>query len=117
MTTLLTRQTEDVLIAYFPDYRIADTSRIINLGQELTELANNNQKIVLNFEKVSFMSSAMIGKLVSFREKCNSADVSMRMCGINENIEEVFKLLKLGKIFSLDSDEETAVRKLYERNQ
>ena len=114
MATLLTRQSEDVLIAYFQDIRIIDETRITNLGQELTELVNNpdNQKIVLNFEKVNFMSSAMIGKLVLFGNKCKSADVSLRLCNINENVDEVFQLMKLGKVFSLDTDEETALGKI-----
>jgi len=114
VATLLTRQAEDVLIAYFQDVRIIDESRITNLGQELTELVNNptNQKIVLNFEKVSFMSSAMIGKLVLFGKKCDSAKVSLRLCNINDNVDEVFKLMKLGKVFALDNDEETALTKI-----
>ena len=79
--------------------------------RELTELVTNpnNQKIVLNFENVSFMSSAMIGKLVLFGNKCKSAKVSLRMCNINENVDEVFQLMKLGKVFSLDADEKTAL--------
>ena len=114
MATLLTRQAEDVLVAYFQDVRIIDESRITSLGQELAELVNNpdNQKIVLNFEKVSFMSSAMIGKLVLFGNKCNSAEINLRLCNINENVDEVFQLMKLGKVFSLDSDEETALGKI-----
>lgn len=111
VATLHTRQEDDVLIAYIKDVRIIDESRITNLGQELTELVTNpnNQKIVLNFENVSFMSSAMIGKLVLFGNKCKSAKVSLRMCNINENVDEVFQLMKLGKVFSLDADEKTAL--------
>ena len=111
VATLLTRQQDDVLVAYFQDVRIIDESTITQLGQELAELVNNpsNKKIVLNFENVNFMSSAMIGKLVLFGNKCKSASVSLRMCTINQNIDEVFQLMKLGKVFSLDADEETAL--------
>jgi len=116
VATLFTRRAEDVLIAYFQDVRIIDESRITGLGQELTELANHpdNRKIVLNFENVSFMSSAMIGKLVLFGKKCSSANVSLRLCNINENVEEVFRLMKLGKVFSLDSDEEISLTKIHD---
>ena len=101
MATLLTRSEDDVLVAYFQDVRIIDESRINSLGQELTDLINNSddKKIILNFKNVSFMSSAMIGKLVLFGKKCKTAKVSMRMCDINENVEEVFNLMKLGKVF------------------
>lgn len=114
VTSLLTRQQDDILVAYFQDVRIIDEANITQLGQELTELVNDsdNRKIVLNFENVNFMSSAMIGKLVLFGNKCKSANVSLRLCNINENVGEVFQLMKLGKVFSLDADEETALTKI-----
>lgn len=113
MTTLLTRSEGDVLIAYFQDVRIIDESRISSLGQELTELVTNtdNKKIVLNFQNVSFMSSAMIGKLVLFGKKCKTNDVELRLCNINENVDEVFKLMKLGKVFKIDKDEQASIAK------
>lgn len=114
MATLLTRNEGDVLLAYFQDVRIIDESRINGLGQELTDLVNNsgNEKIILNFQNVSFMSSAMIGKLVLFGKQCKTAKVHLRMCNINDNVEEVFNLMKLGKVFSIDKTEEAALKKI-----
>ncbi|MFK7768842.1 MAG: STAS domain-containing protein [Mariniblastus sp.] len=114
MATLLIRSEGDITLAYFQDVRIIDESRISSLGQELTDLINNTdtKQIVLNFQNVSFMSSAMIGKLVLFGKKCKSAKVALRMCNINENVEEVFNLMKLGKVFDIDKDEETAKKKI-----
>ena len=113
MATLITRAAGDVLVAYFQDVRIIDESRISNLGQELTELVNDtdNKKVILNFQNVSFMSSAMIGKLVLVGKKCKTADVGLRLCNINDNVEEVFSLMKLGKVFKIDKDEETSIAK------
>ena len=114
MATLLTRKNEGVLCAYFQDVRIIDESRITSLGLEMTELINNpdNQKIILNFQQVSFMSSAMIGKLVLFGKKCKAAKVNLRMCNINDNVEEVFNLMKLNKVFAIDKDEATSLKKI-----
>ena len=114
MATLLTRSEGGVLIAYFQDVRIIDESRINSLGQELSDLINNtgNSKIILNFQNVSFMSSAMIGKLVSFGKKCKTAKVALRLCNINENVDEVFKLMRLNKVFLIDKDEETSMKKI-----
>ncbi len=111
MATLLTREEEGVLLVYFQDVRIIDETRIQTLGSELTELVNNsaNKKIVLNFQNVSFMSSAMIGKLIQFGKKCASADVALRMCNINDNVDEVFSLMKLDKIFEIDKNEEKSI--------
>ncbi len=114
MATLLTRSEDDVLLAYFQDVRIIDESRINGLGQELMELINNssNEKIILNFQNVSFMSSAMIGKLVLFGKQCKTAKIALRMCNINDNVEEVFNLMKLGKVFAIDKSEDVSLKKI-----
>ena len=110
MATLLTRSEDGVLLAYFQDVRIIDETRINSLGSELTDLINSdNKKIILNFQNVSFMSSAMIGKLILFGKKCKQTDIQLRLCNINENIEEVFSLMKLDKVFEMDKDEEKAI--------
>ena len=111
VATLLTRTEGDVLIAYFQDVRIIDETRIQSLGQELNDLVSSSdtKNVVLNFQNVSFMSSAMIGKLIQFGKKCKSIDVHLRLCNINENVEEVFSLMKLDKVFAIDKIEEDAV--------
>jgi anti-sigma B factor antagonist len=114
MATLLTRSEGDVLIAYFQDVRIIDESRIESLGNELVNLLNEkaNDRIILNFKNVGFMSSAMIGKLISFGKKCKEKNVALRITDITENVAEVFKLMRLEKVFEIDPDEETALEKL-----
>ena len=114
MATLLTRSENGVLRVYFQDVRIIDESRINGLGQELNDFLNDadNDKIVVNFQNVSFMSSAMIGKLVQFGKKCKNGKVNLRFCNINENVQEVFNLMKLNKVFAIDKDEETAVKNI-----
>jgi len=113
--TLINRfEGDNVLIVYFQDVRIIDDSRISSLGQELGELINNtsNSRIILNFQNVGFMSSAMIGKLVLFGKKCKEAKVKLRLCTIGENVEEVFKLMRLNKVFDIDKNEETSIKKI-----
>ena len=111
VATLLSRVEGDALIIYFQDVRIIDESRIQSLGQEMTDLVNSteNKNVVLNFQNVSFMSSAMIGKLIQFGKKCKATDVNLRLCDINDNVEEVFKLMKLEKVFKIEKNEEAAI--------
>lgn len=112
MSTLIQRTYEDILIIYFQDVRIIDDSRINALGRELTELVNtgNSKKFILNFQNVSFMSSAMIGKLVLFGKNCKTAGIELKLCSINPNVEEVFNLMQLKKVFSIEKDEDAAVK-------
>ena len=112
MSTLLTKKQDDILIAYFQDVRIIDEPRIQSLGKELSDLINEttNNRIVLNFQNVSFMSSAMIGKLILFGKNCKNAGVELRFCNINENVEQVFQLMNLQKVFNISKDEDAAIK-------
>lgn len=111
MATLLTRNQDDILVAYFQDVRIIDESRINNLGKEMMELvtSGSHNRIILNFQNVSFMSSAMIGKLILFGKKCKTTKIQLRLCNINENVQEVFDLMKLEKVFQVVENEEKAI--------
>ena len=114
MSTLLTRTSDDNVIVYFTDARIIDESRIESLAQEMGALITDTEikKLILNFQNVGFMSSAMLGKLISFGKKCKTGNISLRLCGINENIGQVFKLMKLDKVFKIDKDEASALKNI-----
>ena len=113
MATLLTRRDNDILVVYFQDVSIIDEARIAGLGEELLELVKSeNEKIIVNFENVSFMSSAMIGKLIHFSTRCKEEKLKLRLCNINENVMTVFTLMNLEKVFKIDKDESDAVANL-----
>lgn len=112
MSTIDTRIEAGILLIYLQDVRIIDERRITALGQELNELLHETEskRIVLNFQNVSFMSSAMIGKLVEFNKKCNGLGVKLRLCDISENVGEVFSLMRLDKVFQIDKDEQSSLK-------
>ena len=98
------------MVVYFQEVSIIDEARIAGLGEELLELVKSeNEKIVVNFENVSFMSSAMIGKLIHFSTRCNDEKVKLRLCNINDNVMQVFTLMNLQKVFKIEKDESDAV--------
>lgn len=112
MSTIDTRIEDGTLLIYLQDVRIIDERRISALGQELTELVHDTEckRVVLSFQNVGFMSSAMIGKLVAFDKKCKSLEIKLRLCDIGENVNEVFKLMRLDKVFAIDKDEVAALK-------
>lgn len=113
MATLLTRKDNDILVVYFQDVSIIDEARISGLGEELLDLLKGDcRKVVVNFQNVGFMSSAMIGKLIHFSKKCDEEKVNLRLCNINENVMTVFTLMNLQKVFKIDDDEGDSIAKL-----
>lgn len=114
MSTLITRTQDGVLLAYFHEVRIVDEALIESIGSDLLALVSEatHDKMILNFKNVAFMSSAMIGKLILFGKKCGAANISLRLCGINDNIRQVFDLMNLEKLFQIDSEEEQSLEQL-----
>lgn len=112
MSSLKSQEVDDILIVYFTDAKILDEARIQQIGKELMDMATAaaaKKKMVLNFQGVQFMSSAMIGKLVLLNKKCKTDQVELKMCNISSNVLEVFKITKLNKVFSIMDTEEKAV--------
>ncbi len=102
---------DGVLIILFADARILDEARIRGLGKELIEILGKSEeeRVVLDFRNVEFMSSAMLGTLVSFNKKCKEFKVKLKLCSIVPEIREVFKITRLDKIFDIQSDVDSAV--------
>jgi len=113
MSSLKSQEIEDVLVVYFTDAKILDEARIAQIGKELMDMATSaatNKKMVLNFQGVQFMSSAMIGKLVLLNKKCKTDEVILKLCNISANVLEVFKITRLNKVFDIYPDEDKAVK-------
>ncbi len=70
--------------------------------------------MVIDFTPVQFMSSSMLGKLVSVNKKCTEYKVKLKLCGITPEIQEVFKITKLNKVFEIQPDE-AAARKSFSK--
>jgi anti-sigma B factor antagonist len=110
-SAIMSQKNGDVLVVYFTESRILDEATIQTLGAELEQMANRAEegKLLLNFENVRFMSSAMLGKLVSLNKKCKTEEIDLKLCSISKDIMEVFKLMRLNKLLDLRSDEDKAL--------
>lgn len=111
MAATTTTQNGEVLVVGFSDSKILDNQRIEQVGKELQETVGEavHKKLLLNFRGVSFMSSAMITKLVMLNKSCKTKGVQLKFCEVSPNVMEVFKITKLNKLFDIQTDEEKAV--------
>jgi anti-sigma B factor antagonist len=108
---LMTQQQGDVKLVWITVARILDENTIKALAAALFELADSGfrPKILLNFEQVDYLSSAVIGKLVQFHQKVAEAKGTLKMTGIKPAIKEIFKITKLDKVFQIVDDPVKAV--------
>ena len=112
MAALKKQEVEDVLVLGFTSSKLVDEQDILQVGKELLATAteaDDEQKVLLSFRGVGFMSSAMLGKLVSFQKQCKKKSIPLKVCSITPEIMEVFKITKLNKLFDIVKDEKKAV--------
>jgi len=108
--SLTTYSKDGILTIVFDDPRILDETKLEELGRELTEALNktSEERVILDFRNVKFMSSSMLGKLVQVHKKASEFKVKMKLCSIDPEIRQVFKITRLDKLFEIESDEASA---------
>ncbi|QDV64258.1 MULTISPECIES: STAS domain-containing protein [Crateriforma] len=111
MSAITSQMHDEILVVGFTDSKILDGQRIEQVGRELQEAIAQagHKKLLVNFRGVSFMSSAMITKLVMLNKGCKAQGVTLKFCEVSPNVMEVFKITKLNKLFSIVDSEEKAL--------
>jgi len=101
----------EVSVVTFTDQKILDEAAIQELGAELFALVeqDNRKRILLDFTGVEFLSSAALGKLITFDRKLKTAQGRLKMCGLSPGILEVFQVTKLNKVFDIRSERSEAL--------
>ena len=103
---------EDIAIVNFIDRKILDEQNIQKIGEDLFSLVDQygRKKILLNFSKVEYLSSAALGKFISLNKKVATAGGKLVMCNINEDIFEVFEITRLDRLFNIQKDEQSGLQ-------
>ena len=103
---------DDVVMVTFTNFKILDESVIRNIGVEfekLTTEAAAERKLLLNFDRVTFMSSAMIGQIMKLYKKAKADGIALKLCCIDPTIMEVFKITRLDKLLDIKKTEADAI--------
>jgi anti-sigma B factor antagonist len=93
----------DMTLVHFNDKKILDKPNIQEIGEQLFRLVENleRKKLVLDFGKVEYLSSAALGKLITLQKKLKTVGGWLVLCNIEAKIHEVFKVSKLDKVFEI----------------
>ena len=104
-------ESANVSVVRFKDQKIIDPEAIQELGQELFDLVENEdrKKLVLNFSNVEFLSSAALGKLITFEKKAKRRDAELILSNISPEIFQVFAITNLDKLFQIKDSEADAL--------
>ncbi len=96
----------------FLDRNILDEASIQRIGDEITEVidASSSPKLLISFNNVDHMSSAALGTLITIHHKIRNRSGQLRLADIDPQIQEVFSITKLDRIFTIHEDTESAMK-------
>jgi anti-sigma B factor antagonist len=104
-------ESASVSVVRFLDQKIIDPESIQEMGEELFGLVeqDDRKKIVLNFATVEFLSSAALGKLITFEKKVKKSSAQLILTNISPEIFQVFAITNLDKLFQIKDSEADAL--------
>ena len=106
-----TRRVGDVLVVIFRQNQMLNAVTIEQVSAGLKELidAADEEKFVVDFSQVDYLSSSALGMLISLQRRVMQKKGQIRLSGIRQEIMEVFHITKLDTVFDIYKDAAAAV--------
>lgn len=103
---------EDVTLVSIRESSILDGTALETIAEQLYPLIDDQarRKIILDFSRVRFLSSSMIGVLLSLHGKAQAVKGKVIICGLQPSIRKVFTVSKIDKILEVADTEADALR-------
>lgn len=89
-------------------------SGIINeqIATAMTPLGKSLRALVLDMRKVNYMASVGIGMCVDLHNRAKAGGAPVIVVGLNDNLMQLFKMLKLTRLFTIVKDDAAAEAEL-----
>ncbi|MCB1325812.1 MAG: STAS domain-containing protein [Spirochaetales bacterium] len=105
---LNTKKVGESLVVYL-EGRL-DVSVANEVEEELGKLIDEGNKfIVLNMEKVEYMSSSGFRACIATLRKLNAREGSLKLCAIKPSVRRIFDVIELTSLFDIYESESEAL--------
>jgi len=107
---LNTKKVGDKLVVYL-EGRL-DVSVANDVEEELNRIIEqeNQKHLVLNMEKVEYMSSSGFRACISTLRKLNAKDGTLKLCAIRPSVKRIFDVIELTSLFDIYETEPEALK-------
>jgi len=75
------------------------------------EIEAGRNRIVVNCEKLNYISSAGLGVFMSFIEEVREIGGDIKICGLTPKVKHTFEILGFQDIFEMLDDQPTAIQR------
>lgn len=108
---------DDVAVVKFRDPKVMDPARIEMMGKELLSLTDGEgevDNILINFENVSFFSSAAINKLIVLEKRLRAGGGRIALSNLRPEVRDLFSYTNLDSMFLIKDEQSEAIKHLSE---
>ena len=108
-------QVENYTVIEFKNASLMDPVELENIGQSLYRLvdAEDKRRIVMDFEKVQYLSSQAIGIVLTMNKKLGALKNSkLVLCGIGPRLQELLKITRLDRLLTIKPTQKEALKVL-----
>ncbi|HIJ66448.1 MAG TPA: STAS domain-containing protein [Candidatus Hydrogenedentes bacterium] len=105
------REDEGIAVATVEAASVLDALNVDQFGKEVQKYVRGNRGIhlLLDFQKVEYLSSAVLTELLRIKKAIAEMQGTMRLCALTKEIRKVFEITNLDQIFVIDHNVETAL--------
>jgi anti-sigma B factor antagonist len=104
---------EKATVVEFRTSSLMDAIMLDDIGTELYRLvdAEDRRKLVLDFEKVEYLSSQAVGIIIKLHNKLSKLKNSkMMLCSVGPKLAEILKIMRLDKMLTIKPTQREAVK-------
>lgn len=87
-----------------------DAASANEVEEKLNELIDGNDKLLIDLEKLEYISSAGLRVLLVVAKKVRKNNGKMCLCSLSENVSEVFQISGFSAIFDIAEFENDALK-------
>jgi anti-sigma B factor antagonist len=109
----ITQHIEKWLVIEFKTPSLMDPLELEKIGQQLYHLvdAEDNRRVIMDFEKVQYLSSQAIGIVITMHKKLSSLKNSkLVLCAVNPKLMELIKITRLDRILTIKPSQKEALK-------
>lgn len=95
-----------VVLTFLPGLMVASESR--ERIDDVSDAMQGCSRIILDLSQLQILSSIFLGLLVALNRRVTEAEGKMKICGVQPDVREVFRMTKLEELFEICEDEQAA---------
>lgn len=99
----------DVAVAAVPVEEL-DASNAGEFKRDIAPLLEANAKLVLDLGRLRFVDSSGLGAFISCLRKVNAKGGDLKLSGMSKQVQAVFELVRMHRVFDILGTKEDAVR-------